>query len=298
MKAVYALPRQSLLVKRMVYHPAMKSSCLEERNMPDLYRRVLSLASVMLLVLLAGCETVPETGRSQLLLISPAQETQLGLTEFEKLKSSTPVSDDAKLNAMLQRVGKRVAAVAPLQNARWEFVLFDDPKTANAFCLPGGKVGIYTGILPITKDENGLATVIGHEVAHAVARHGGERVSQGLLVQMGGEALDAAMSSQPAATRSLILQGYGLGSQVGVILPYSRTQELEADELGLLYMARAGYDPRTAADFWERFSAYTRERGGAPPEFLSTHPVDTRRIAQLESLMPKALAEYRKAGGK
>ncbi len=266
--------------------------------MPTLFRQVTRLALAILLVLLAGCETVPETGRSQLLLISPSQETQLGLTEFEKLKSSTPVSEDAKLNEMLQRVGKRVAAVAPLKNARWEFVLFDDPKTANAFCLPGGKVGIYTGILPVTKDENGLATVIGHEVAHAVARHGGERVSQGLLVQMGGEALDAAMSSQPTATRSLVLQGYGLGSQVGIILPYSRTQELEADQLGLLYMARAGYDPRTAVDFWKRFSAYTGEKGGAPPEFLSTHPVDTRRIGQIRSLMPKALAEYRKAGGK
>ncbi len=266
--------------------------------MPNLNRRLLSPPAMVLLALLGGCETVPETGRSQLLLISPAQETQLGLTEFEKLKASTPISDDAKLNAMLQRVGKKVAAVAPLENARWEFVLFDEPKTANAFCLPGGKVGIFTGILPITKDENGLATVIGHEVAHAVARHGGERVSQGLLVQMGGEALESALSSQPAATRSLVLQGYGLGSRVGVILPYSRTQELEADELGLLYMARAGYDPRTAVDFWKRFSAYTGQQGGKPPEFLSTHPVDTRRIAQIQSLMPNALAEYRKTGGK
>ncbi len=266
--------------------------------MPNAQHRLARLALVTLLVSIAGCETVPETGRSQLLLISPSQETQLGLTEFEKLKSSTPISDDAELNAMLQRVGKRVAAVAPLKDARWEFVLFDDPKTANAFCLPGGKVGIFTGILPITKDENGLATVIGHEVAHAVARHGGERVSQGLLVQMGGEALEAALRTQPELTRSVVLQGYGMGSQVGVILPYSRTHELEADQLGLMYMARAGYDPRTAVDFWKRFSAYTRERGGAPPEFRSTHPVDTRRIAQIESLMPKALAEYRKAGGK
>ncbi|MDJ0860684.1 MAG: M48 family metallopeptidase [Gammaproteobacteria bacterium] len=261
-------------------------------------RRLIRLTTILVVLILPGCETVPETGRSQLLLISPDQETELGLTEFEKLKSSTPVSEDAELNAMLQRVGQRVAAVAPLPNARWEFVLFDDPNTANAFCLPGGKVGIYTGILPVTKDENGLATVIGHEVAHAVARHGGERVSQALILQMGGEALESALSSQPAQTRSLVLQGYGLGSKVGVILPYSRAHELEADELGLLYMARAGYDPRSAVDFWQRFSAYTREKGGAPPEFLSTHPIDTRRIAQIEALMPKALAEYQKAGGK
>ncbi len=261
-------------------------------------RRLIRLTTILVVLILPGCETVPETGRSQLLLISPDQETELGLTEFEKLKSSTPVSEDAELNAMLQRVGQRVAAVAPLPNARWEFVLFDDPNTANAFCLPGGKVGIYTGILPVTKDENGLATVIGHEVAHAVARHGGERVSQALILQMGGEALESALSSQPAQTRSLVLQGYGLGSKVGVILPYSRAHELEADELGLLYMARAGYDPRSAVDFWQRFSAYTRGKGGAPPEFLSTHPIDTRRIAQIEALMPKALAEYQKAGGK
>ncbi len=261
-------------------------------------RRLIRLTTILVVLILPGCETVPETGRSQLLLISPDQETELGLTEFEKLKSSTPVSEDAELNAMLQRVGQRVAAVAPLPNARWEFVLFDDPNTANAFCLPGGKVGIYTGILPVTKDENGLATVIGHEVAHAVARHGGERVSQALILQMGGEALESALSSQPAQTRSLVLQGYGLGSKVGVILPYYRAHELEADELGLLYMARAGYDPRSAVDFWQRFSAYTREKGGAPPEFLSTHPIDTRRIAQIEALMPKALAEYQKAGGK
>lgn len=261
-------------------------------------RRLIRLTTILVVLILPGCETVPETGRSQLLLISPDQETQLGLTEFERLKSSTPVSEDAELNAMLQSVGQRVAAVAPLPNARWEFVLFDDPNTANAFCLPGGKVGIYTGILPVTKDENGLATVIGHEVAHAVARHGGERVSQALILQMGGEALESALSTQPAQTRSLVLQGYGLGSKVGVILPYSRAHELEADELGLLYMARAGYDPRSAVDFWQRFSAYTREKGGAPPEFLSTHPIDTRRIAQIEALMPKALAEYQKAGGK
>ena len=261
-------------------------------------RRLIRLGIMLAVVILAACETVPETGRSQLLLISPDQETQLGLTEFERLKSSTPVSEDAELNAMLQSVGQRVAAVAPLPNARWEFVLFDDPNTANAFCLPGGKVGIYTGILPVTKDENGLATVIGHEVAHAVARHGGERVSQALILQMGGEALESALSSQPAQTRSLVLQGYGLGSKVGVILPYSRAHEMEADELGLLYMARAGYDPRSAIEFWQRFREHAREKGGAPPEFLSTHPMDTRRIAQIEALMPKALAEYQKAGGK
>jgi predicted Zn-dependent protease len=242
-----------------------------------------------------GCTTVPETGRSQLLLISPSEATQLGLTEFQKLKQATPVSRDAAKTALVERVGRRIAAVAPLPNAQWEFVLFDAPDTANAFCLPGGKVGIYSGILPVTQDENGLATVIGHEVAHAVARHGAERISEGLLLQLGGQVLAVATQTQPALTQTIVQQAYGIGSQVGVALPHSRQQELEADRLGLLYMARAGYDPRSATDFWKRFSAYGAKRGGSPPEFLSTHPVDTTRIARIQSLMPQAVAEYERS---
>lgn len=240
--------------------------------------------------LLAGCAVVPETGRSQLLLVSAQQENQLGLTEFDKLKQSTSISKDAATTAMLQRVGQRIAAVAPLPNAQWEFVLFDDAKTANAFCLPGGKVGVYTGILPITKDEAGLATVIGHEVAHAVARHGGERLSEGLLLQLGGVALDVAMKNNTQATRQIAQSAYGITSQVGVALPHSRKQELEADHIGLLYMARAGYDPRAAVAFWQRFAAV---KGGGQIAFLSTHPVDATRIARLEELMPQAEEEYR-----
>jgi predicted Zn-dependent protease len=149
--------------------------------------------------------------------------------------------------------------------------------------------------LPITKDEAGLATVIGHEVAHAVARHGAERMSHGMLVQLGGAGLSAALGSNAGASGDLIMQAYGLGSQLGVMLPYSRTQELEADELGLLYMARAGYDPRQAIGFWKRFAAYNAKRGGAPPEFLSTHPLDQRRITALERAMPRAVAEYERS---
>jgi predicted Zn-dependent protease len=253
---------------------------------------VLPTLFAAILCALCSCATVPETGRTQLLLIHSAQEMQLGLTEFEKIKQTTPVSRDAELNAMVQRVGKRIAAVAPLANAQWEFVLFDDPKTVNAFCLPGGKVGIYTGILHITQTEAGLATVIGHEVAHAVARHGAERISQGLLLEMGGQALDAAMAQNAAKTRSMVMAAYGLGGAVGVALPHSRMQELEADRIGLIYMARAGYDPREAVEFWRRFAAYSQPHGGRTFEFLSTHPVDERRIAQLESLLPHAMGEY------
>lgn len=241
----------------------------------------------------AGCATVPETGRSQLLLISSSEEFQLGLTEFDKLKKNTPISKDAELNALVQRVGQRIAAVAKLPKAQWEFVLFDDAKTANAFCLPGGKVGIYTGILRFTQDETGLATVIGHEVAHAVARHGAERVSEGLLVQMGGQVLNQAMKSNSAATQGIVLGAYGIGAAVGVTLPHSRQQELEADHLGLLYMARAAYDPRQAVAFWKRFG---EGKSGGGTEWLSTHPLDKTRIAAIESHLPQALPEYQKAG--
>ncbi len=253
-----------------------------------------------------SCGTVAETQRSQLLLITPSQELQLGLTEFDKLKKSTPISRDARANEMLQRVGRRIAAQAKLANAQWEFVLFDQPKVANAFCLPGGKVGVFTGIFPITQNEAGLATVIGHEVAHAVARHGAERVSEGLLVEMGGKLLDQAMQENSATVRGIVLKGYGLGGQVGVMLPHSRKHELEADHIGLLYMARAGYDPNEAVAFWKRFGAYTQQQGGKQTtvfgvninEFLSTHPVDSTRVAQLEQLMPKAMAEYQKGPGR
>jgi metalloendopeptidase OMA1, mitochondrial len=256
------------------------------------------LTGSLLALLLCSCTVVPETGRKQLLLVDSGQEMQLGLTEFEKMKQSTPISKDPAANALVRRVGERIAKIAPLPNAQWEFVVFDAPKTANAFCLPGGKIGVYTGIFPITKDEAGLATVIGHEVSHAVARHGNERMSQGLLDQLGGQVLGAALQKSPETTRNLWLGMYGVSSQVGWVLPHSRSQELEADHIGLLYMARAGYDPRQATLFWRRFQAFNKQNGSPGWEFLSTHPVDETRIGKLEELMPKALAEYQKAGGR
>ncbi|MBI3778132.1 MAG: M48 family metallopeptidase [Gammaproteobacteria bacterium] len=253
----------------------------------------LFLASLLAGGLLAGCATVPETGRSQLLLVSPAEETQLGFQEFEKLKKSVPISKDPAANAQLQRVGQRIAAVAPLRNARWEFVLFDKPDVPNAFCLPGGKVGVYSGILPMTRDDAGLATVIGHEVAHAVARHGAERMSEGMLIQLGGQILEQATTGRSEASRAALQQAYGIGSALGVALPHSRGQELEADRIGLLYMARAGYPPREALAFWKRFAEYKNKNGGGKQiEFLSTHPLDDQRIRQIEGLIPQAEMEY------
>lgn len=245
---------------------------------------------------LTGCSTVPVTGRSQFTgLVSPSQETQLGLTSFNELKKSTPISQDPAANALVQKVGKRIAAVAgpDMPNAQWEFVVFES-KEANAFCLPGGKVGIYTGILPITKDESGLATVIGHEVAHAVARHGAERMSEGMAMQMGGQLLGMGMSNADPRMQAAAQVAYGLTTQVGVELPHSRSQESEADHIGLIYMARAGYDPQAAVAFWQRFMQYNAQNGGGgTPAFLRTHPTDAKRIQQLQQWMPEAKAQYK-----
>lgn len=253
------------------------------------------VAILGLVALLHGCSTVPETGRRQLSLVSSSDVTQLSASEFEKLKKSTPISKDPEQSALVKRVGERIAAVAPLPNAQWEFVLFDQPDVMNAFCMPGGKVGVFSGLLKVTQNEAGLATVIGHEVAHAVARHGEERISQTLLLQLGGVALATLSQSRPETSQQLIQAAYGVGATVGVLLPFSRKHELEADHLGLIYMARAGYDPREAVNFWQRFSAAGKEKDGGTPAFLRTHPVDEKRLEQLQELMPKALAEYQKA---
>jgi predicted Zn-dependent protease len=241
-----------------------------------------------------GCSTVPVTGRTQMNFIPAGEEIQLGLSAFEQMKKETPINRDPVLNTLVQRVGKRIAAVAApdLPNAQWEFVVFQS-KEANAFCLPGGKVGVYTGILPITKDEDGLATVIGHEVAHAAARHGAERMSQAILLQTGGEALGAALSSKSPRAQAMTATAYGLGSQLAVALPHSRLQESEADQVGLVYMARAGYRPETAIGFWERFAEFNRRSGSQTPWFLRTHPMDETRIQNLKAFLPRAQQEFR-----
>ncbi|MBU1936490.1 M48 family metallopeptidase, partial [bacterium] len=225
------------------------------------------------------------------------QEAELGFSAFAELKKEQPISTNPAQTELVRRVGTRISSVVELPHAEWEFVAFKDDETPNAFCLPGGKVGIYTGILPLTQDEAGLAMVMAHEVAHAVARHGGERMSQQLLVSLGGVGLAVAMREKPAETQALAMVAYGVTTTVGVILPYSRKHELEADYMGLKFMAEAGYDPRAGIEFWRRFKAYSDQRGGKPPEFLSTHPLDSRRIRELEKHLPEAMEIYRRSHG-
>lgn len=250
-------------------------------------------AALLAALWLLGCATVPETGRTQLMLLTPQDEVSLGESAWREFQRGVRPSRDPLLNEQVSRVGRRIAAVAPAPLALWEFLVVDDPTNINAAALPGGKVVVYTGMLTVTRTDAGLAAVLGHEVAHVVARHGAERLSHALLHQLGADSLSSAMRQQPVATRKMAMSVYGLGSDLFGRLPHSRRAELEADELGMIYMARAGYDPREAIAVWERMAQATRERGGAPPEFLSTHPSDQARIARLWQILPRAQAEYR-----
>jgi metalloendopeptidase OMA1, mitochondrial len=256
-----------------------------------------SLMTLALAILvLNGCTTAPVTGRKQLSLVSSDQTAQMGLTEFDKMKKEQKIDTDPARNALVQKVGKRIAGVAgkDMPNAQWEFVVFDS-KEANAFCLPGGKVGVYSGILPITKDEAGLATVLGHEIAHATARHGDERMSQMMVAQQGQQLLGTAVANKSQMTQQVVSLAYGATSQVGVLLPFSRKQESEADHIGLVYMAQAGYDPKAAIDFWTRFADYSKQNGGGSQiGFLSDHPVDSVRIEQLKTWLPEAQVAFAK----
>ena len=255
------------------------------------------LFPAMISFTVASCTTVPVTGRHELNFISADQEMALGLSSFDQVKKDTPISHDPALNDQVERVAKRIATVAgkDLPAAQWEFVVFNSSE-ANAFCLPGGKVGVYSGILPITQGDAGLATVLGHEIGHAVAHHGASRMSQAMLTQAGGQALNSTLSATDPKWQSAASLAYGVGSKVAVELPYSREQESEADHIGLVYMARAGYDPQEAVAFWQRFAEYNNQQGGSStPTFLRDHPVDSVRIKQLQGWLPEAQAEYAKS---
>ncbi len=259
------------------------------------------LATILALaLLLAACSSVPLTGRNQLTLIPTGQMLSMSYSSYDQFLQESRVVKNSEDAAMVERVGERISDAVEqyfneegmgdrLEGYEWEFNLIDDD-AVNAFCMPGGKVGIFRGILPVAEDDAGLAVVMSHEIAHAVARHGNERMSQQLSVALGGVALGVAMREKPERTQQLFYAAYGLGSQVGVLLPYSRLHESEADRLGLIFMAIAGYNPQEAVGFWQRMDA---QGGGQPPEFLSTHPSHDTRIEKIREHMDEAMGYYR-----
>lgn len=268
-------------------------------------KRVLKFKLVVLLGLLllsSGCSEVEITGRQQFNIVPDSLMNSTSFQAYGEFLSTHKLSSNAEQTAMVKRVGARIQKAVEdycdrngikdrLAGYNWEFNLVEDPNV-NAWCMPGGKVVVYTGLLPVSKTEAGLAVVMGHEIAHAFAKHGAERMTQGLLVEMGGVALSTALKDQPEQTKNLLLQSYGVGTQVGVLLPYSRLHENEADHLGLVFMAMAGYNPEVAVEFWQRMA--DAKKGSQPLEILSTHPADQTRINNIKSLLPEAMEYYKK----
>lgn len=257
------------------------------------------ILAVFMLLLLAGCSSVALTGRKQLLLVSDSEVMSLSNSSFQDYMRTAKPSTNAANTAMVVQVGRRIANAVEtylrnngmadqIKNFAWEFHLVQDPEP-NAFCMPGGKIVVNEGILPYTQTEEGLAIVLGHEVGHAVAKHSAERLSQQMVASYGGQLLSGVLSNKTAATQNLAQQIYGLGAQYGVMLPYSRRNESEADHLGLVFAAMAGYNPQAAIPFWQRMAS-----GGSKkvPEFMSTHPSDASRINNIRQLLPEAMKYY------
>jgi predicted Zn-dependent protease len=249
-----------------------------------------TLVGSMVFLAVAACTTVPYTQRSQLILLSEAEEISLGGDAYRQVLQKAKIVSDPQVTALVREVGDRIATAAEKPGYRWEFTVIDDPEQVNAFALPGGKVAVYTGLFPVARDTAGLAAVIGHEVAHALARHAGERMSQGVLVQLAAAGLSVGLGDMSPASRDAIMQAFGLGAQVGVILPFSRSQESEADHIGVILMAKAGYDPEAALALWRRFEQANEAR---PPEFLSTHPNYGTRQENIRSWLGEARQYYR-----
>ncbi|MEO9964522.1 MAG: M48 family metallopeptidase [Reichenbachiella sp.] len=253
-------------------------------------------------LLLVQCATVPVTGRKQLSTVKNDEIIPMSFAQYEQVIKEAKLSDNKGQSAMIKRVGSRIQKAVELyaeeqgfsealDGFNWEFNLIDNDSTVNAWCMPGGKVAFYTGIMPICKNETGVAVVMGHEVAHAVASHGRERMSQGMVAQLGLGSLQVAMGSNPTGTQELLMQSIGAGTQLGM-LKFSRTHESEADKIGLIFMAIAGYNPKAAPKFWERMAAGSG--GQAPPEWQSTHPSHDTRISDLNAQLPKAMEYYKK----
>lgn len=231
--------------------------------------------------MLAGCQAAPVTGRNQLIVMPESQDAEMGLDAYQQILAESEISKDPELNRRVETVGSRIAASSPHPEWDWQFTVIEDDEP-NAFALPGGKVGVNTGLFQVAENDDQLAAVMGHEVAHAIARHGAERMSQQVLMQVGLASLGIATDQTTAALAAQ-------AAMLVVTLPYSRTQESEADHIGLIYMARAGYDPRQAVELWRNFESFGGER---PPEFMSTHPAPGSRIDNLTRLLPQAMPIY------
>ena len=242
---------------------------------------------IFTILITSACATTPVSNRSALILIPKSQEISLGKQSYEQILKKEKESEDANLTQIVSRVGQRIVAVSDMPKLDWEFKLIESD-TKNAFALPGGKVAIYTGLLSVAKNEAGLATIISHEIAHVIARHGAQRMTQQMLLQ--GAMLGAGLSMKNNTQRNIILSALGVGVLYGFTLPFSRSHESEADQIGLLYMARAGYDPNEALQFWQRFSKV--KDGKAPPEWASTHPADTTRMQGLRKYFSRAKYDY------
>jgi predicted Zn-dependent protease len=265
-------------------------------------KNVFIIAVALASLFIYACSNVPVTGRQQLSLVSNAEIIPLVNQQYDSIIRNAKLSSNQQQTAMVKEVGLKIQKAverymaennmsSQLEGFDWEFNLIEDSKTVNAWCMPGGKVAFYTGIMPICKDEAGVAVVMGHEVAHAIANHGRERMSQGLVANVGLSTLSAALGQNPGMTKQVMLQAVGIGTQIGM-LKFSRQHESEADEIGLIFMAMAGYDPNNAVSFWERMDSMSG--GGAPPEWLSTHPSHSSRISDLKASMPKAMKYYKR----
>ncbi|MBQ8674123.1 MAG: M48 family metallopeptidase [Bacteroides sp.] len=257
----------------------------------------ISLATLSMLLM--GCGSVPVTGRKQVLLVSDQEVLASSLTQYNAYMQSAPRSAKTTQSAQVTRVGKRIAAAteqylrenglaSEVENFSWEFNLVKDSQI-NAFCMPGGKIVVYEGLMNIVASDDELAVVIGHEVAHAVAKHSNERMSQQMLTQYGAQILSQSLSKKSAAVQTLANSVYGIGAQYGVMLPFSRQHETEADYMGLIFMRMAGYDPDVAVNFWQKMSA---SGSSSVPEFMSTHPNDERRISDIQKALPEIKAKY------
>ena len=272
---------------------------LHQKSTTMFYKKMLLAA--LAAALIYGCAKVPITNRKQMNLIPDAEINSAAVKEYGTfIKENPPVVASDPNAQMVKNIGGKISKATiqflnqnkmsdRVAGYKWEFNLVNE-KEANAWCMPGGKVVVYTGILPITKDETGLAFVMGHEIAHAVAKHGNERMSQMLLAQTGSLALDVALAQKPAETRQMYQTAYAIGAQYGALLPFSRTHESEADKLGMVFMAMAGYDPRQAPEVWKRMAAMG---GSKPPEFMSTHPSDSRRMSDMKKFMAEAMKYYK-----